>query len=158
SSTRWNADPSGTPGARASRTATEYGRDRPSAVPCSGCLASVLGDLPLPRVLARYPVFGKGGREAFEVLDGYVQGGDSEEPERDPLLEVDAHAATVATAERHVAVAKARPDADRRDPQPGTLDPPRCDVGHGGADAEEPEVGVQLVVEVHVGILPADPE
>src|SRR3990170_3807193 len=113
---------------------------------------------PLPRVLAGDTAFRQGSRKTLEALDGHVEGRDPKDAEPDALLEVDADTAAVAATERHVAVTEAHPDADRRDPQPRALDPPRGQVGQRRVQAVEAEARIELAVEVHVGVARPDTE
>lgn len=108
---------------------------------------------PSSDVSAGEPSLRQGGDEALDVLDCQVEGRDADTELRHGHTEVDPDAAAIRASEGQVVVADAEPDADRGDPEPGTLDPPRRQVALRRGEPEEAEVGVELfVAEVDVGV------
>jgi hypothetical protein len=98
------------------------------------------------------------GRERVEVVDRYV---DRRHPERAPsnrLAEIDPHPAVRAAPEGHVAMTKAAPDADGRDPAPRALDPPRGNVRDRCPESIPPEADVEVAVESDPRVVRVDPE
>ena len=68
-------------------------------------------------------------------------------------MEVESDAPGVDAVEREDTVTDTSTDADRHDPEPRPLQPPRADVGDRGPQPAVSEVGIEVVAHVDVGVL-----